>query len=82
MCGGEFYSRVQIVLVTFGLSDSSSVHIYSLLLVVRFRHQYIWWDGVEGSADGEDREDLSWGSCLHLRSAQGDQTRSVSCRLK
>lgn len=51
-----------------------------LVLFVCFRHQYIRRDGVQGSAGGEDREDLSWRSRLHLWSAQGETT--VTDRVK
>jgi len=53
----------------------------SLLLLWRCRHQYIWWDGVEGSAGGEDREDLSRRSRLHLWSAQGNARRKHLVRV-
>lgn len=36
------------------------------------RYQYIWWDGVQGSTRGEDREDLPWRSRLHMWSSQGN----------
>ncbi len=37
--------------------SSVGVHSFerlSLMLFWCFRHQHIWWDGVEGSASGED----------------------------
>jgi len=48
------------------------------VLWLRRRDQHLWWHRVEGTASGEDREDLPWGSRLPQRSPQGTGGTSPS----